>query len=55
MKTYIRKGRSQISSFLNCLLHEYVGFTPAIILMILFCKADFFLPLAEPLPKLFNT
>jgi hypothetical protein len=42
-------GKGQISDCLNRLLHEALGCAPAIIMMILFCKAKIF-PLLEKLP-----
>jgi len=42
-------GTGRISNCLNRFLHEVLGCTPAIILMILFCKVNIF-PLLEELP-----
>ena len=48
MESIYWHGIGRISSRLNRLLHEFLGCAPAIILMILFCKAKIF-PLLEEL------
>jgi hypothetical protein len=40
-------GKVKISNLLNSLLHEFLGLTLAIILMIFFCNVNIFLLLHE--------
>jgi hypothetical protein len=56
MMTFINEniyshGRGRTSSFLNRLLHEFLGLAPAIILMIFFCKVNILL-LLDQLPQI---
>jgi hypothetical protein len=43
-------GRGKISNLMNRFLHEFLDLTPAIIVIVLFCKVNIILLLGE-LPK----
>jgi hypothetical protein len=49
------QGIGKIYSFLNKLLHEFLGLAPAKIQLIFFCKVNILLLLDELPQKLFHT